>query len=58
MITRAIVYDGVPSFRTQFDDVDRKIHHTHDLALERPTHAQGGDKGEDAVTSLHTGRFE
>ena len=52
------MYDGVPSFRTQFDDVDRKIHHTHDLALERPTHAQGGDKGEDAVTSLHSGRFE
>ena len=44
--------------RTQFDDVGHKIHHTHDLALERPTHAQGGDKGEDAVTSRHGGRFE
>ena len=67
MITRAIVYDGVPSFRTQFDDVDRKIHNLmmltarytmDDLALERPTHAQGGDKGEDAVTSRHGGRFD
>ena len=58
MITRAVVYDGVPSFRTQFDDVDHEIHHTHDFAFERPTHAQGGDKGEDALTSLHSGGFE
>ena len=58
MIPRVIIYDGVLSFRTQFDDVGHEIHHTHDFASERPTHAQGGDKGEDAVTSLHSGRFE
>ena len=58
MTASVIIYGGVRSFVTKFDDAGHEIHHTHDFAFERPTHAQGGDKGEDAVTSLHTGRFE
>ena len=37
-----IIYDGVQSFMTQFDDVDYEIHHTHDFVFERPNHAPGG----------------
>ena len=58
MTASVVVYDGSQSFRTQFDDADHEIHHNHDFAFERLSHVQGGNKGEDAVSSRHSGRFE
>ena len=55
---KVTIYAAVQKIITQFDDGDHEIHHSHDFASERPIHAQGGDMGEDAITSLHSGRFE
>ena len=58
MLTNMIIHAAVQRIITQFDDGDHEIHHSHDFASERSIHAKRGDMGEDAITSLHSGRFE
>ena len=58
MFTKMIIYAAVQRIITQFDGGDHEIYHSHDFASERPIHGQRGDMGEDAITSLHSGRFE